>query len=128
MPKLWNETIDAHRRAVRDATLDATAALMAKHGLDGIKLPKLRQCVAAGEPLNPEIIRSWRAATGITIRDGYGQSEAGLLIANLAGLPERTGSMGLPLNDEISAAGKFRQEGKEYVVQDGDVMNFRFNV
>jgi acetyl-CoA synthetase/medium-chain acyl-CoA synthetase len=71
--------------------------LMAKHGLAGIKLPKLRQCVAAGEPLNPEIIRIWREATGITIRDGYGQSEAGLLIANLAGLPERTGSMGLPL-------------------------------
>lgn len=71
--------------------------LMAKHGLDGIKLSKLRQCVAAGEPLNPEIIRAWKAATGITIRDGYGQSESGLLIANLAGLPERTGSMGLPI-------------------------------
>jgi acyl-coenzyme A synthetase/AMP-(fatty) acid ligase len=71
--------------------------LMAKHGMDGIKLPKLRQCVAAGEPLNPEIIRAWKAATGVTIRDGYGQSEAGLLIANLAGLPERTGSMGLPI-------------------------------
>ncbi|TIU18274.1 MAG: TetR/AcrR family transcriptional regulator, partial [Mesorhizobium sp.] len=32
MPKLWNETIDAHRRAVRDASLDATGALVAKHG------------------------------------------------------------------------------------------------
>lgn len=71
--------------------------LLIKHGLDGIKLPKLRQCVAAGEPLNPEVIRAWKAATGVTIRDGYGQSEAGLLIANLAGLPERIGSMGLPL-------------------------------
>jgi acetyl-CoA synthetase/medium-chain acyl-CoA synthetase len=71
--------------------------LMAKHGMAGIALPKLRQCVAAGEPLNPEIIRAWREATGITIRDGYGQSEAGLLIANLAGLPERPGSMGLPV-------------------------------
>ncbi len=71
--------------------------LMVKHGMAGVKLPKLRQCVAAGEPLNPEVIRAWKAATGVTIRDGYGQSEAGLLIANLAGLPERTGSMGLPL-------------------------------
>jgi acetyl-CoA synthetase/medium-chain acyl-CoA synthetase len=71
--------------------------LMVKHGMDGVKLPKLRQCVAAGEPLNPEVIRAWKAATGVTIRDGYGQSEAGLLIANLAGLPERTGSMGLPV-------------------------------
>jgi len=71
--------------------------LLVKHGLDGIKLARLRQCVAAGEPLNPEVIRAWKEATGVTIRDGYGQSEAGLLIANLAGLPERIGSMGLPL-------------------------------
>jgi acyl-coenzyme A synthetase/AMP-(fatty) acid ligase len=35
----------------------------------------LRNCVAAGEPLNPEIIESWKNATGITIRDGYGQTE-----------------------------------------------------
>jgi acetyl-CoA synthetase/medium-chain acyl-CoA synthetase len=71
--------------------------LMAKHGLEGVRFPKLRQCVAAGEPLNPEVIRAWRDATGITIRDGYGQSEAGLLIAHLAALPDRLGSMGLPL-------------------------------
>lgn len=71
--------------------------LLVKHGMNGVRLPKLRQCVAAGEPLNPEVIRAWRDATGVTIRDGYGQSEAGLLIANLAGLPERIGSMGLPL-------------------------------
>lgn len=71
--------------------------LLVKHGMEGIKLPKLRQCVAAGEALNPEVIRAWKAATGITIRDGYGQSEAGLLIANLAGMPQKTGSMGLPV-------------------------------
>ncbi len=71
--------------------------LMVKHGLAGLSADRLRQCVAAGEPLNPEVIRAWRAATGITIRDGYGQSEAGLLIANLAGYPVRHGSMGLPL-------------------------------
>ncbi len=71
--------------------------LLVKHGLAGARFPKLRQCVAAGEPLNPEVIRAWKEATGITIRDGYGQSEAGLLIANLAGLPERIGAMGLPL-------------------------------
>ena len=71
--------------------------LLVKHGLDALRVPSLRECVAAGEPLNPEVIRAWHAATGITIRDGYGQSEAGLLIANLAGTPGRTGSMGLPL-------------------------------
>jgi acetyl-CoA synthetase/medium-chain acyl-CoA synthetase len=71
--------------------------LLVKHGIGQLQVPNLRECVAAGEPLNPEVIRAWRAATGVTIRDGYGQSEAGLLIANLAGLPERPGSMGLPL-------------------------------
>jgi acyl-coenzyme A synthetase/AMP-(fatty) acid ligase len=71
--------------------------LLVKHGIANLRVPNLRECVAAGEPLNPEVIRAWREATGVTIRDGYGQSEAGLLIANLAGLPERAGSMGLPL-------------------------------
>ena len=33
MPRLWNDTIDSHRRAVREATIDATAALVAEHGL-----------------------------------------------------------------------------------------------
>lgn len=71
--------------------------LLVKHGLDNLRVPNLRECVAAGEPLNPEVIRAWHAATGVTIRDGYGQSEAGLLIANLAGIPGRAGSMGLAL-------------------------------
>ena len=71
--------------------------LMAKHGLAGRRFPKLRECVAAGEPLNPEIIRVWQEATGIAIRDGYGQSESGLLVANLAGLPQKQGAMGLPV-------------------------------
>jgi acetyl-CoA synthetase/medium-chain acyl-CoA synthetase len=71
--------------------------LMVKSGLGSPRWPRLRQCVAAGEPLNGEVIRAWREATGITIRDGYGQSEAGLLIAQLAGVPERPGSMGLPV-------------------------------
>ena len=43
----------------------------------------LRECVAAGEPLNPEIIEAWRKGTGLTIRDGYGQTESTLLVANL---------------------------------------------
>jgi acyl-coenzyme A synthetase/AMP-(fatty) acid ligase len=51
--------------------------LMAKHGLQDLRVPRLRECVAAGEPLNPEVIRAWRAATGITIRDGYGQARRG---------------------------------------------------
>ena len=41
VPKLWNETIDAHRQAVRDATLDATAALVATQGLTGVTMSQI---------------------------------------------------------------------------------------
>lgn len=60
------------------------------------KLPKLRHCVSAGEPLNPEVIELWKAAFGLTILDGYGQTENTLLVANRPGLAVRPGSMGRP--------------------------------
>jgi acetyl-CoA synthetase len=56
----------------------------------------LRHCVAAGEPLNPEVISTWKRATGLTIRDGYGQTETVLLCANFPGVDIKPGSMGLP--------------------------------
>jgi len=56
----------------------------------------LRHCVGAGEPLNPEIIEIWKEATGITIRDGYGQTETGILCGNFLCLQPRFGSMGKP--------------------------------
>ena len=52
--------------------------------------------VSAGEPLNPEVIRAWKDATGLTIRDGYGQTETILLVGNFPGYPVKPGSMGLP--------------------------------
>jgi acyl-coenzyme A synthetase/AMP-(fatty) acid ligase len=60
------------------------------------KLPKLRHCVSAGEPLNPEVLERWRSAFALTILDGYGQTENSLLVANLPGMEVRPGSMGLP--------------------------------
>lgn len=56
----------------------------------------LRECVAAGEPLNPEIIETWKKGTGLTIRDGYGQTESTCLVANLSGDRIKSGSMGKP--------------------------------
>jgi acetyl-CoA synthetase len=60
-------------------------------------LPDLRGLVAAGEALNPEVLRAFREATGIEIRDGYGQTETGQLTGMPIGVPARPGSMGLPL-------------------------------
>lgn len=57
---------------------------------------KLREVVSAGEPLNPEVIEAWRKATGLTIRDGYGQTESTLLVGNFPGEEVRLGSMGHP--------------------------------
>jgi len=54
----------------------------------------LRECVAAGEPLNPEIIETWKKGTGLTLRDGYGQTESTCLVANLPGDQVKYGSMG----------------------------------
>jgi acetyl-CoA synthetase/medium-chain acyl-CoA synthetase len=71
--------------------------MLVKEDLSRLRVPRLRECVSAGEPLNPEVIRAWREATGIAIRDGYGQTETILLVANLPGMPVRPGSMGLPM-------------------------------
>jgi acyl-coenzyme A synthetase/AMP-(fatty) acid ligase len=60
------------------------------------KLPKLRHCVSAGEPLNPEVLARWKDAFGLTILDGYGQTENSLLVSNRPGAEVRPGSMGIP--------------------------------
>jgi acyl-coenzyme A synthetase/AMP-(fatty) acid ligase len=59
--------------------------------------PHLRGLVAAGEALNPEVLHAWRDATGLTIRDGYGQTETGQMTGVPAGGEVRPGSMGRPL-------------------------------
>jgi acetyl-CoA synthetase len=57
----------------------------------------LREVCGAGEPLNPEVIDQVRTAWGLTIRDGYGQTETTALAGNSPGQPVKVGSMGRPL-------------------------------
>jgi acetyl-CoA synthetase len=57
----------------------------------------LRGLVAAGEALNPEVLRAWHEATGLWIRDGYGQTETGQVTGMPLGEPARPGSMGRAL-------------------------------
>ena len=57
----------------------------------------LREVCSAGEPLNPEVIEQVRVAWGLTIRDGYGQTETTAQIGNPPGQPLKAGSMGRPL-------------------------------
>jgi acetyl-CoA synthetase/medium-chain acyl-CoA synthetase len=56
----------------------------------------LCHCVGAGEPLNPEVIATWKRATGLTVRDGYGQTETVILCGTFPGIEPRPGSMGKP--------------------------------
>jgi acyl-coenzyme A synthetase/AMP-(fatty) acid ligase len=70
--------------------------VMAKR-LDLGPLPELRGVVAAGEALNPEVLHAWREATGLSIRDGYGQTETGQLTGMPLDEDVRPGSMGRAL-------------------------------
>jgi acetyl-CoA synthetase len=59
--------------------------------------PPLREVLSAGEPLNPEVIEQVRRAWGLTIRDGYGQTETTAQIGNTSAQLVKPGSMGRPL-------------------------------
>jgi acetyl-CoA synthetase len=87
---------------------------LVKHGVDTLCAPptvwrmliledfarwpvKLREAISAGEPLNPEVIERVRAGWGLTIRDGYGQTETTAQVGNPPGQLLKSGSMGRPL-------------------------------
>jgi acetyl-CoA synthetase len=64
--------------------------------LDKFDFSELRHCTSAGEPLNPEVIKAWRDATGLTIHEGYGQTETVLCIGTFPSMTPKLGSMGRP--------------------------------
>jgi acetyl-CoA synthetase/medium-chain acyl-CoA synthetase len=99
---------------IRTWCAPATALrLIVRQDLSRFRFPSLRHCVTAGEPLNPEVLNLWRAATGLTLHEGFGQTETVALIANCPplGYPVKPGSMGraLPsfditlLDDQLNA-------------------------
>ena len=71
--------------------------MMVLEDLTKYDLRNLRHCTGAGEPLNPEVMKQWEEGTGLTIYDGYGQTETVLLVGNFRCNPVRPGSMGLPV-------------------------------
>jgi acetyl-CoA synthetase len=82
----------------------------------GLRPAALHDLASAGEPLNPEVIGRVRAAWGLTIRDGFGQTETTALVGNTPGQPVRPGSMGRPLPGYdvtlIDADGRESDEGE----------------
>jgi len=73
-------------------------------------IASLRGLVSAGEALNPEVLRAWQEATGLQIRDGYGQTETGQLTGMPPGEEVRPGSMGRAL------------PGVELSIEDGELV------
>jgi acetyl-CoA synthetase len=87
--------------------------------LDKFDFTELRHCVSAGEPLNPEVIKAWKDATGLTIYEGYGQTETVLCIGTFPGMIPKFGSMGKPspgwhieLHDDNGKQVGLHEEGK----------------
>lgn len=103
---------------------------LVQENLEKYDLSKLRQCVAAGEPLNPEVIQVWKKGTGTTIRDGYGQTESTAMAANLPGRKLKFGSMGKPtflydivIADDDGNIVDSEEEGNICVRHDENVVN-----
>jgi acetyl-CoA synthetase len=82
-------------------------------------LPRLRHACAAGEPLNPEVVRVWQEEVGAAVHDGYGQTETGHLTGMPIGPPVRPGSMGRPLPGFHAWI-----DGGELVIDPGTVPTF----
>jgi acetyl-CoA synthetase len=71
--------------------------MLIQHDLTAWKSKYLRELVGAGEPLNPEVIHRVREAWGITIRDGFGQTESSVIVANTPGQDVVAGAVGRAL-------------------------------
>ena len=71
--------------------------MLAKQNLDRFDLSSIEHASTAGEALNPEVYRQFQKATGLSIMEGFGQSESTLIIGNLNGHDHKLGSMGKPV-------------------------------
>ena len=70
---------------------------MIKEDLSKYDLSSIKHATIAGEALNPEVLHQFKKATGLTIMEGFGQSESTVMIANLYGMKAKAGSMGKPV-------------------------------
>ncbi|MET4059278.1 acetyl-CoA synthetase [Arthrobacter sp. UYP6] len=86
-----------HRAGVTSLCAPPTVWRMMIQSSLGERPGALRELIGAGEPLNPEVISKVQAAWGLSIRDGFGQTETTALVGNTPGADLHPGSMGRPL-------------------------------
>ncbi|KAM9305527.1 acyl-coenzyme A synthetase ACSM3, mitochondrial-like [Gastrophryne carolinensis] len=68
--------------------------MMVRQNVASYKFKSLSHCVSSGEPINPEVLKLWKASTGLDIYEGYGQTETVLICGTLKGMKIKPGSMG----------------------------------
>ncbi|MDI3257089.1 MAG: acyl--CoA ligase [Kyrpidia sp.] len=97
-PKVYLELLSSYPISLLCAT-PTEYRLMAKvDGLEHYRPRALRSAVSAGEPLNREVIETFRKHFGVVVRDGYGQTENSLMIGTTVDTPVKPGSMGKPVS------------------------------
>ncbi len=87
--------------------------MLIQEDLGSYDLQNLRLSLCAGEPLTPEIVKAWKAGTGLDLYEFYGQSETVALLANFRCKPIRYGSIGLPTPGHTMAV--VDEDGREVV-------------
>ncbi|QZA32549.1 acyl--CoA ligase [Hydrogenibacillus sp. N12] len=95
-PERYLGLLEKYRINVLCATPTEYRMMAKVDGLERFRLDALRSAVSAGEPLNREVIDTFRRVFGVTVRDGYGQTENTLLVATTIDVELRPGSMGRP--------------------------------
>lgn len=102
-----NEKFDAKNtleliQELKIATFCAPATIFRffiKEDLTNYDFSSIKHCCVAGEPLNPEVFNRFKQYTGLTLTEGFGQTETPVLLANFEGIEIRPGSMGKPSGD-----------------------------
>jgi AcrR family transcriptional regulator len=89
VPRLWSETIEEHRRAVRDATLDATATLVAEHGLASVTMSQIAEATGIGRATLYRHFRDIEAILG-----AWHERQIALHLARLAEVGHQPGGVG----------------------------------
>src|SRR5919109_2191205 len=108
MPKLWNETIEAHRREVRDATLDTAAALVAEHGLRSVTMSQIAEETGIGRAT------LYKYFSGVdAILAAWHERQVTRHLRYLAEIREQAGDAGAQLAAVLEAYALIRHEHRD---------------
>jgi len=96
-PKRWFELLEKYEVTILTSVPTAYRMfLTVKDAEKKYDLSKLRHCISAGEPLNPEIIKKWKNRFGLDVYDGIGMTEIMVYLSNFKGMKIKLGSCGKP--------------------------------